>query len=321
MHAQRAADPADLHEHVDEVGLGRQQLAELVADDQQAGQRGQRHPGRAGPLVVPQRGVVAGRAQQLLAADQLAVDRVGHPVDQRQLVGQVGDDRAGVRQPVQPGERRAALEVDSARSSASRSRACTARASTRVRSSSDLPEPVAPTSSPCGPIAVLGGLLEVQLDAVRRRRRRRSGPAAGRGWGGEPSPSETSKRERVGDAEQVGQVGGGGHRLLARCPGGQPERRELAGQGLRRGTGERVGLPELDLAVGGAAARAGRRRSTSRTRVPRSSSRGGAVVRSSTVTPSTPPSLARWSGAGGRPRRPGRRARAGRRRWSPVRWG
>ena len=68
--------------------------------------------GRPGLLVVAQRGEVAGPAQQLLPADQLAVDRVDHAVDQRQLVGEVGDHRGGVRQPVQRRERRAALEVD-----------------------------------------------------------------------------------------------------------------------------------------------------------------------------------------------------------------
>jgi hypothetical protein len=40
------------------------------------------------------------------------VQRVEHPVDQRQLVGEVGDDRADVRQLVEAEEGRAALEVD-----------------------------------------------------------------------------------------------------------------------------------------------------------------------------------------------------------------
>ena len=49
VHAERPADPADHHEQVDEVGLGGEQLAELVADDQQARQRGQRLARRRGP--------------------------------------------------------------------------------------------------------------------------------------------------------------------------------------------------------------------------------------------------------------------------------
>ena len=112
MHAERTADPADLDEDVDEVRAGGQQLGELVDHHEQRRHLGQRRAGRAGLLVVPQRGEVPGRTQELLAADQLAVDGVGHAVDQRQLVDQVGDHGAGVRQPVQPGERGAALEVD-----------------------------------------------------------------------------------------------------------------------------------------------------------------------------------------------------------------
>ena len=32
---------------------------------------------------------------------EFTVDRIGHPVDERQFVGQVGDHGGGVRQPVQ----------------------------------------------------------------------------------------------------------------------------------------------------------------------------------------------------------------------------
>ncbi len=112
MDAQRPAHPSDLDEHVDEVGACGEQFAELVDDDQQAGQRRQRHASGPRPLVVPLRGVVAGPAQQLLAPDQFARDRAVHPVHQGQFVGQVGDHRAGVRQAVQPGESGTTLEVD-----------------------------------------------------------------------------------------------------------------------------------------------------------------------------------------------------------------
>jgi hypothetical protein len=50
-----------------------------------------------GGLVLQQGRVVPGSAQQLLAADQLTLDGVLHPDDERLLVGQVGDDRRGVR--------------------------------------------------------------------------------------------------------------------------------------------------------------------------------------------------------------------------------
>ena len=67
---------------------------------------------RPGPLVVVDRREVAGPPQQLLPAQHLAVDRVGHAVDQRQLVGEVGDHGGDVRQPVERDERGAALVVD-----------------------------------------------------------------------------------------------------------------------------------------------------------------------------------------------------------------
>src|SRR5690606_28569988 len=103
---------ADLHERVDEVGLGGEQLGELVDDDEQDRDFFQRRSCGAGLLVVTQRGELACRAQQLLAANQFAVDRVGHPVYQVQFFLEVGDHRAGVRQPVEPGEGRATFEVD-----------------------------------------------------------------------------------------------------------------------------------------------------------------------------------------------------------------
>ena len=67
-------------------------------------------PAAPGLLVVEQRGVAA-LPQELLPARHLAVERVLHAVDEVELVGQVGDHRGGVRQPVHAEEGRAALEV------------------------------------------------------------------------------------------------------------------------------------------------------------------------------------------------------------------
>ena len=75
VHAERPAEPADHHEQVDEVRLGGEQLAELVTDDEQAGQRRQRLAGRRAPARSRARDVVAGGAQQLLAAHHLAGQR------------------------------------------------------------------------------------------------------------------------------------------------------------------------------------------------------------------------------------------------------
>ncbi len=111
MHAQRPADAADLHEHVDEVRLRRQQFAELVDDQQQGGDGLERRARRAGLLVVVDVGVVARVAQHLLAAVELTADGVAHAVDEGQVVRQVGDDRRHVRHLCHAGEGGAALEV------------------------------------------------------------------------------------------------------------------------------------------------------------------------------------------------------------------
>jgi hypothetical protein len=74
VHAEAAADPADGCEQVQELGAGGQELAELVDDDQQVGQRFelwvQRTPGGVG-LEIRQ---VAVAVQESLASDQLALE-------------------------------------------------------------------------------------------------------------------------------------------------------------------------------------------------------------------------------------------------------
>ncbi len=111
VHAEAAAHSANRDEQLDELRLARQQLGELVDDDKQRRQRRQRRPGKPGFLVIEQRRE-AGLPQQLLAADDLAIEGVLHPVYQQQLVGQVGDHSGGMRQPVHVQEGRPALEVD-----------------------------------------------------------------------------------------------------------------------------------------------------------------------------------------------------------------
>ncbi len=112
MHGDRPADAPDLHEEVDELGPGREQLRELVDDDDEARHRLEVGAGPAGGLIVVAVLEVACGAEHLHAAVELAADRVGHPLDEAQLVGQVGDDGGDVRQVLQPEECGAALEVD-----------------------------------------------------------------------------------------------------------------------------------------------------------------------------------------------------------------
>jgi hypothetical protein len=71
--------------------VGRDELAELVDDDEQRGQRVQRRSLRPSALVLQRRCVAAGPAQQLLPADELALKGVAHALDQGRLVGEVGD--------------------------------------------------------------------------------------------------------------------------------------------------------------------------------------------------------------------------------------
>ena len=112
MDAQRAPHPAEPHEQVDELRPRRQQLGELVDDDQQVGHRRHRRIGLAARLVGDDVVEVAGLAQHRLAALLLADQRGVHAVDERQVALQVGDQARHVREPGQVGEGGAALVVD-----------------------------------------------------------------------------------------------------------------------------------------------------------------------------------------------------------------
>jgi hypothetical protein len=118
VHAEAAPGPADGDEQVEEVGPGREQLAELVHHDQQRRQRlqglaGARVGGRVGgpPRLPVAHPVQPGPGQQALAAGQLAEQGLLHPVDQGRVPLQVGDDPGHVGQAGQVGEGGAALVV------------------------------------------------------------------------------------------------------------------------------------------------------------------------------------------------------------------
>ena len=113
MNAQRAAEPADLHERVEQLGPGGQQLPELVDDDDEVGQGLGRRTGGGAAIGVD--GRVTCAAEQLLPPFQLAGQGGLHPVDQAEVVDQVRDQPDGVRKGRQLGERGATLEVDQQR--------------------------------------------------------------------------------------------------------------------------------------------------------------------------------------------------------------
>jgi hypothetical protein len=112
MHAQAATDPADGGEHVQELGPGGQQLAELVDDDEQVGQRFESWVGRTACGVGAQVGLVAGQVQEPLAPGQLALEGGHGAVDHRKVGLQVGDEPRHLRERGEGGEGGTALEVD-----------------------------------------------------------------------------------------------------------------------------------------------------------------------------------------------------------------
>jgi hypothetical protein len=109
---ERPPQPAYRDEQVDELGPGRQQLRELVHDDEQRRQGSEVGAGRPGVLIVTHRCVVPCLTQQLLAPHHLAGQGVLHAIDERQLLLEVGDQRRDMGHPGHAGERRTALEVD-----------------------------------------------------------------------------------------------------------------------------------------------------------------------------------------------------------------
>ncbi|RAO58986.1 hypothetical protein PSN01_02811 [Micromonospora saelicesensis] len=231
VHAEGPTQPADHHEQVDEVRFGGEQFAELVTDDQQAGHRRQRLTGRARLLVLEAGDVVAGRPQQLLPAHHLSGERVAHPVDQRQLVGQVGDHRAGVRQRLQRGEGRAALEVDQDEVQFLRRVGHRQRGHHRTQQFA-LAGAGRTDHQTVRAHALVRRLLEVELDhvAVRADPERDAQPVA--------VPTRAPgvlhvHRRGVTDAEQVRQLRAAGQRLVAAgLLLGKPEGGDLSGQPL-----------------------------------------------------------------------------------------
>ncbi len=98
---ERAAEAADGDEQLGEVGLLGEQLGELVADDEQPGQRLERRPLLPGLVVVADVEQVARSPEHLLAPVHLAREGVVHPVDHGEVVLEVGDDGGGMGQVLQ----------------------------------------------------------------------------------------------------------------------------------------------------------------------------------------------------------------------------
>ena len=195
----------------------------------------------AGLLVVADRGVVAGLAQQLLAADHLAGQGVLHAVDQGELALEVGDHRRHVRHVREAGEGRAALEVDEDHVEdlgRVRHRQTEHQGAQELR----LAGAGRADHQAVRAHALLGGLLDVEVD--------RAAGVADADRDAEPvadGPGLPGRRQvegaHVAEAEQVVQVGGAGERVLAD--------RTLGGVQRREPPGERLGAGEVELVAGG----------------------------------------------------------------------
>ena len=242
VQAQRAAQSADRHEQVDELGLGREHLGELVDHDEQRRHRVEGLAVGAGLLVVAHRGVVAGVAQQLLAPGHLAGEGVLHAVDQRELVGEVGDDGRDVRHVGHAGEGGATLEVDEHQVELLRG-VGHHQAEDQGAQELRLARTRRADHQAVGAHALLGGLLDVEVDqpAGVADADRDPEPVAGRAW------SPRGRRVVGGDVaerEQVHVVGRGGGDV-----DGPAGRGRLGARGLQRrdAPGERLGGRDVAL--------------------------------------------------------------------------
>lgn len=239
VHAQRTADASDLDEHVDEVGLGSEEFAELVDHEHERGERLQRSTGGACLLVVMDVGVVARGAQKLLAPLELAADRVAHAVDERQVVGEVGDHGGDMRHAGHARERRAALEVR--KDEVQRLGGVRDRQAQHQRAQQfGLAGTGRPHTQTMRTHAVLRGLLQVQhhraavlADADRHPQALRRRPRP-------PGPRDVHRR-RVPQPEQFGEVQVGEQRFVV-VAAAQPQRSELPRERLGCGQRQPVGL-------------------------------------------------------------------------------
>ncbi len=163
VQAERAAEAADRDHQVDQLRALGEQLGELVDHDDQRRERRQLGTGAARGGVIGDAHQVARRAQDLLAAHDLACQRVGHPVDQRELVGEVRDHGRDVRHAREAEERGAALEVDE-HEVQRLGRMGGGQPEHEGAQELALAGPGGPDAEPVRPAAALGGLLQVQHD-------------------------------------------------------------------------------------------------------------------------------------------------------------
>lgn len=249
MDAQRTPDASDLYEHLDEVGLGGQQFAELVDDQDERGDGLQRGSRGARLLVVVDVGVVAGIAQHLLAAVEFTADGVTHPVHQRQIVREVGDHRRDVGHLRHAGEGGTALEVREDEVECLRG-VGDGQAEDERTQQFGLAGAGGADAQTVRPHPFLRRLLEVQhhggavlADADRDTQPLRLGA-------GPPGPADVD-RGRVTEVQQIGEFEVGEQRLVVVPARGHMQRCQLPGQCLGGFKPEQVGEAVVDQPVPG----------------------------------------------------------------------
>jgi hypothetical protein len=249
VHADRPADAADRQQQVDELGLGGEQLAELVDDDEEVRHRRQLRPLGPHLAVVADRGGPAGVAELLLTPDDLALDADPGTLGQLGVVGEVVDQSRDVREALEGREGRASLVVDEHHAEVLRG----------VRQGEPQHERAQQLA-----LARAGG---ADADAVRAHaelRRLLEVEQHGRAEVVEPDrhPQEVPRRARrprrrrgqrgdVVDAEQLGDADRAGGVDLVLAAEAEAQRRERAGDGLEelRGRGVDDGPLHAHLAV------------------------------------------------------------------------
>ncbi|MGX1365065.1 hypothetical protein RKD19_000424 [Streptomyces canus] len=239
MHPQRPPEPSDHHEQVHELAVGGQQFAELVDDHEEAGERFEGCSGRPCLLVLQGRAVVPGGPQQLLAADEFTMQGVLHALHEGDLVGEVGDDGGGVRQPVESEEGGPALEVDEHEVQGLGGVRQGQPQHQRAQQFA-LAGPRGPDEHAVRSHAALRGLLDVQFDGPPVGAHRDRHPQPGRP-GGAPPQGRRVVPVQVGDAEQGGQLHITGERFGRVRAQAHPVRRQQPGQCLGPGPPHRVG--------------------------------------------------------------------------------
>ena len=250
VHADRATDAPDRQQQLHEVGLRREQLAELVDHQEQVRQRRQLGTVASHLPVVTDGCRVPGILQQALSTHDFALDARTGALGQLRVVREVVDDARDVREAGERGERRTTLVVDEDHAEVV--------GGVRERESQDqraqqlaLARAGRADADAVRAHAELRGLLQVEqdraalvVDADRHAQELRGAAGAPRGL--------RVDGIHVGDAEELRHVGGEGGAAVLRGRAREAQPRERTGDDVERGGGHGIDPDATDRRVAGA---------------------------------------------------------------------